>query len=76
MSPGRYAVIAATLVAALLAPGTTAAQDPSTAPPSLGTAGAAILIDARDGAVMLQKNPDGRRSIASTTKLMTALLTL
>ncbi len=45
-------------------------------PPSLGTAAAAILIDSRDGSVILQKNPGERRSIASTTKLMTALLTL
>jgi D-alanyl-D-alanine carboxypeptidase (penicillin-binding protein 5/6) len=45
-------------------------------PPSLETAAAAILIDARDGAVILQKDPEERRSIASTTKLMTALLTL
>ncbi|MDQ3645002.1 MAG: serine hydrolase [Actinomycetota bacterium] len=48
----------------------------STAPPNLPSAAAAILIDARDGSVILQKNPDQRRSIASTTKLMTALLTL
>ena len=72
MSPGRYAAIVATLAVALLAPGAAAAQDR----PDLAGAAAAILIDARDGAVILQKDPDERRSIASTTKLMTALLTL
>ncbi len=72
MSPGRYAAIVATLAVAVLAPGSAAAQDR----PDLAGAAAAILIDARDGAVILQKDPDERRSIASTTKLMTALLTL
>ena len=76
MSLDRYAVILATVVVALLAPGTGIAQDPNAPPPSLGTAAAAILIDSRDGSVILQKNPGERRSIASTTKLMTALLTL
>jgi D-alanyl-D-alanine carboxypeptidase (penicillin-binding protein 5/6) len=80
VSGGRYAVLAAILVASLLAPGAAAAQDPTSAaastPPSLTTAAAAILIDARDGSVILRKDPDARRSIASTTKLMTALLTL
>ena len=46
------------------------------AAPALDTAASAILIDARDGAVILQKGPDDRRAIASTTKLMTALLAL
>ena len=44
--------------------------------PSLDNADAAILVDARDGTPILQKHPRQRRSIASTTKLMTALLTL
>jgi serine-type D-Ala-D-Ala carboxypeptidase (penicillin-binding protein 5/6) len=44
--------------------------------PSLAGAAAAILVDARDGTVILQKDPDESRSIASATKLMTALLTL
>ena len=37
---------------------------------------AAIVIDGRDGDVMFAKNAGERQSIASTTKLMTALLTL
>jgi D-alanyl-D-alanine carboxypeptidase (penicillin-binding protein 5/6) len=45
-------------------------------PPSLPGADAAILVDARDGTPILQKDPDESHAIASTTKLMTALLTL
>ena len=41
---------------------------------SLARPAAAILIDARDGSVLLSKDPRERRAIASTTKLMTALL--
>jgi D-alanyl-D-alanine carboxypeptidase (penicillin-binding protein 5/6) len=44
--------------------------------PDLSSAASAILIDARDGAVLLDKNADATRAIASTTKLMTALLAL
>ena len=44
--------------------------------PSLDGAAAAILVDARDGTPILEKHPREQRSIASTTKLMTALLTL
>jgi D-alanyl-D-alanine carboxypeptidase (penicillin-binding protein 5/6) len=40
------------------------------------TAKAAIVIDARTGDVLFQEQPDQRRAIASTTKLMTALLVL
>jgi len=44
--------------------------------PRLDGAASAIVVDGRDGAVLLAKSPRARRSIASTTKLMTALLTL
>ena len=44
--------------------------------PDLSGAAAAILVDARDGTVILAKDPGERRQIASTTKLMTALLAL
>lgn len=44
--------------------------------PSPVTATAAILVDARSGQVLLAKHADTRHEIASTTKLMTALLTL
>jgi D-alanyl-D-alanine carboxypeptidase (penicillin-binding protein 5/6) len=45
------------------------------APPTLA-AKAAIVMDARTGAVLFQQQADQRRAIASTTKLMTALLVL
>jgi D-alanyl-D-alanine carboxypeptidase (penicillin-binding protein 5/6) len=44
--------------------------------PSLSTASAAIVVDGRSGDILLSKHADARRPIASTTKLMTALLTL
>ena len=44
--------------------------------PALSSAPAAILIDARDGSAILQKSAGERRAVASTTKLMTALLAL
>jgi D-alanyl-D-alanine carboxypeptidase (penicillin-binding protein 5/6) len=39
-------------------------------------AGAAIVVDQRSGEVLYSKDADGRREIASTTKLMTAELAL
>lgn len=73
----RPAGIAASLagalsVAALLLCGSAAAASP---PPRL-SAKAAIVIDARTGAVLFHQRADQRRPIASTTKLMTALLVL
>ncbi|HEX4720403.1 MAG TPA: D-alanyl-D-alanine carboxypeptidase family protein [Thermoleophilaceae bacterium] len=44
--------------------------------PSLASASAGIVVDARSGETLMSKHPDSRRPIASTTKLMTALLTL
>ncbi|HKP20108.1 MAG TPA: D-alanyl-D-alanine carboxypeptidase family protein [Thermoleophilaceae bacterium] len=67
----RTLAVAAALVAA--APSTASAMEP---PPRVPTAQAAIVVDAVDGTVMFAKRPDAERSIASTTKLMTALLTL
>jgi serine-type D-Ala-D-Ala carboxypeptidase (penicillin-binding protein 5/6) len=66
--------LAAVAAAALAGPASAAAQD-SAEPPDLSAA-AAIVVDGRDGDVMYAENPDSRRAIASTTKLMTALLTL
>ena len=66
----RIAVAAAVLAAA--GPASAAAA----APPQVPGAQAAIVVDARDGTVMFAKRPDTERSIASTTKLMTALLAL
>lgn len=65
--------MAAGLLAALALPAAAAAQEWPKAP-SLARPAAAILIDARDGSVLLSKDPRERRAIASTTKLMTALL--
>ena len=61
----------AILVAAL-----PAAPAGAAARPDAGTAAAAIVVDGRNGEVMFAKNADSRRAIASTTKLMTALLAL
>ena len=67
----RTLVVAAVLIAAAAAPAS--AAEP---PPKVPGAQAAIVVDARDGTVMFEKRPDSERSIASTTKLMTALLAL
>jgi D-alanyl-D-alanine carboxypeptidase (penicillin-binding protein 5/6) len=66
------------LVATCAAIAALGAAPASAAPPTpdADRAAAAIVVDGRDGAVMFQKRPDDRRQIASTTKLMTALLTL
>jgi serine-type D-Ala-D-Ala carboxypeptidase (penicillin-binding protein 5/6) len=45
-------------------------------PPDVSSAAAAIVVDGRNGEVMFAKRPDDRRPVASTTKLMTALLAL
>ncbi len=66
-------LVAAALVA-VAAPGSAAAAPAP--PPRVPTAQAAIVVDARDGTVMFAKRPDAERAIASTTKLMTALLSL
>jgi serine-type D-Ala-D-Ala carboxypeptidase (penicillin-binding protein 5/6) len=63
--------VAAVLIAAAAAPASAAET-----PPRVPSAQAAIVVDARDGTVMFAKRPDSERSIASTTKLMTALLAL
>jgi D-alanyl-D-alanine carboxypeptidase (penicillin-binding protein 5/6) len=65
---------AATVLLALAA--TAAPAQAADRPPPLPNAQAAIVIDARDGEVMFAKRAGARRQIASTTKLMTALLTL
>ena len=68
----RMPAVAAILLAA--APGSAAAAEQP--PPRVPSAQAAIVVDAVDGTVMFGKRPDAERSIASTTKLMTALLSL
>jgi D-alanyl-D-alanine carboxypeptidase (penicillin-binding protein 5/6) len=61
------------LALALAAPAQAHALAPA---PAVPNAKAAIVIDGRDGEVMFSKHAGARREIASTTKLMTALLTL
>jgi serine-type D-Ala-D-Ala carboxypeptidase (penicillin-binding protein 5/6) len=70
----RAAALALLALAALIAaaPPTASAQRP----PDVSSAAAAIVVDGRNGEVMFSKRPDQRRAIASTTKLMTALLAL
>ena len=69
----RAALVAT--VGLVLAAAPAQAQAPDRPPPVPG-ADAAIVVDGRDGDVMFAKNANERQSIASTTKLMTALLTL
>jgi D-alanyl-D-alanine carboxypeptidase (penicillin-binding protein 5/6) len=52
-----------------------AAPTHAAARPAVG-APSAIVVDAKTGDVLFRKSPDDERSIASATKLMTALLTL
>jgi serine-type D-Ala-D-Ala carboxypeptidase (penicillin-binding protein 5/6) len=67
----------ASLMAALLAvlAFAQAAQAAAPDPPEL-SAPSAVLIEARTGDVLYERAADKRRPIASTTKLMTALLTM
>jgi len=67
----RTLAVAAALLAAVAGP-----ADAATSPPEVPSAEAAIVVDGRDGAVMFAKRSDSERAIASTTKLMTALLAL
>jgi serine-type D-Ala-D-Ala carboxypeptidase (penicillin-binding protein 5/6) len=67
---------AATLLLALAVLALPAQAGAADRPPAVPGAKAAIVIDGTDGAVLFAKKPNARRQIASTTKLMTALLTL
>ena len=67
----RRAALIVLALGALAAPAQ-AAQPP----PPVPNADAAIVVDGRNGEPMFRKNATDHRSIASTTKLMTALLTL
>jgi serine-type D-Ala-D-Ala carboxypeptidase (penicillin-binding protein 5/6) len=68
----RAARTLATLAVLLAAAPAAAAERP----PDIGSAAAAIVVDGRNGEVIFAKDVESRRSIASTTKLMTALLAL
>jgi D-alanyl-D-alanine carboxypeptidase (penicillin-binding protein 5/6) len=69
----RRAATALLALAAIAAPAQARAAE---AAPAVPNAKSAIVIDGRNGEVMFAKRPGARREIASTTKLMTALLTL
>ena len=64
------ALICALLLAELTLPALAAEEAPEV------SAAAAILIEAESGEVLYEKNADDRRLIASTTKIMTALVAL
>ena len=68
--------LAAFLAGAAAAAPPAAAQRPSERPPDVSAADAAIVVDGRDGETMFAKRAERRHSIASATKLMTALLAL
>jgi serine-type D-Ala-D-Ala carboxypeptidase (penicillin-binding protein 5/6) len=71
----RLALLVAALLAALALAQATTAQAADPAPPEL-SAPSAVLIEASTGDVLYERAADKRRPIASTTKLMTALLTM
>ncbi|MDQ5808176.1 MAG: D-alanyl-D-alanine carboxypeptidase [Actinomycetota bacterium] len=68
------AVLLVLALALALVPAAARAQDGG-GPPSI-QAPSAILVEASTGDVVFSRDPDERRAIASTTKLMTALLSL
>jgi D-alanyl-D-alanine carboxypeptidase (penicillin-binding protein 5/6) len=74
----RYAprTLAAALAATLALSATADSVPAAPGDPEVERAASAIVVDAADGTPMFEKNPDERRPIASTTKLMTALLSL
>ncbi len=70
----RVALLGAVLALLLLSPGV-AAQSPSGAPRLVG-ARAAIVMEATTGDILMSRDRNQRRQIASTTKLMTVLVAL
>ena len=74
--PLRSLAVAALAAVALAAGASSPAAGAAARPPDVSGAAAAIVVDARNGEVMFAKRAGARRPMASTTKLMTALLTL
>src|SRR3954470_22710581 len=70
MPPRRKVAGPLAALAVMLAPGAASASPPVVSAP------AAIVVDARTGEELYAKNADDSRAIASTTKLMTAMVTL
>ena len=69
MAP-RSPLLLAALAVAVALPSGAAARPPAISAPSF------VVIDAKTGERIFSRAPNSRRSIASTTKLMTALITL
>jgi D-alanyl-D-alanine carboxypeptidase (penicillin-binding protein 5/6) len=63
------------ILALLIAIGPVGAQAPATASPNVG-APSAVLMDAVTGQVLWARNKDVKRPMASTTKIMTAILAI
>jgi D-alanyl-D-alanine carboxypeptidase (penicillin-binding protein 5/6) len=74
--PRRVTATVAALGAALAAGAGAAGAAAAPGDPDVESAAAAIVVDAADGAVMFRRHAGKRRAMASTTKLMTALLAL
>ena len=72
----RKLLSALLLGALLLSVPAAAAEEPDTPEPPAVSAQAAILMEADSGRVLYEKNADEPRLIASTTKILTALLVL
>ena len=68
------ALLAALVLALVAGPATAGARAPDC--PRAVQAPAAIVLEVSTGAVVCARDPDGRRPVASATKLMTALVTL
>ena len=68
-------VLAAAVVLAVMAPAVTATPATAAVPPPI-KAKAALIMDARTGRILWALNPNERRAMASTTKIMTARIVL
>ncbi len=71
----RRSAVATLAIATTMLLATGASAEARDQPPPIDAA-AAIVVDADSGTVLYEREADERRAIASTTKLMTALLTL
>ena len=74
-APAPAALLAAALLMLALVPASASAAAATAAPPPV-TARSAIVIEPSSGDVVFSVDPDRRRPIASTTKLMTAYVAL
>jgi D-alanyl-D-alanine carboxypeptidase (penicillin-binding protein 5/6) len=72
----RRAALGAVVALLAVVPSAASAATPATAGPPQVRAPAAILVEPATGDIVFQRNAHQRRPIASTTKLMTALVTM